>query len=264
MEWSDELRMETPEQIELDLELAGVGSRFLAVLVDWLLKLLLTLVVGIPVVVVVGVLGGGKALDNPSKMLIAVVIAGLYLLWLGYSIYFEVKWNGQTPGKWVVGIRVIREGGAPVDFRAAAVRNLLATADFLPTLFLLGALLVVLTSRRQRLGDMAAGTIVVRERAATLGADPIEELTRYATDEYTFTRAQLAQLTAADRTVIREFLRRDESMSQGNADRLALTLAEKLAKKMGPPVPDSFRDGEDARRFLASLLRDLEALRRHG
>jgi uncharacterized RDD family membrane protein YckC len=256
--------METPEQIELDLELAGVGSRFLAVLVDWCWKLFLTLIVALPVLVVVALLGGGSALDNPSKMLIAVALAGVYVLWLGYSIYFEVKWNGQTPGKWSVGIRVIQESGAPVDFRAACVRNVLATADFLPVFFLLGALLVALTRRRQRLGDMAAGTIVVRERAVTLGADPTDELIEHATDEYTFTQAQLAALAPADRTVIREFLRRYDALAPDSAARLALTLAQKFAQKIGPPEPEPFRDGFEARRFLASLLRDLEALRRHG
>jgi uncharacterized RDD family membrane protein YckC len=110
MEWADEVRMETPEQIELDLELAGLGSRFLAVVVDWLFEILLTLLVATPVVLVLGVLSGGKALDNPSKVLVAVALAGVYFLWLGYAIYFEVKWNGQTPGKWTVGIRAIQQG----------------------------------------------------------------------------------------------------------------------------------------------------------
>ena len=111
---------------------------------------------------------------------------------------------------------------------------------------------------------MAAGTIIVRERSVDLGADPTEELIEYASDEHTFTRTQLAKLTSADRTVIREFLRRYDSMKRMSAARLALTLAKKLVKKMGPPVQEPFEYGSDARRFLASLLRDLEALRRHG
>jgi uncharacterized RDD family membrane protein YckC len=263
MEWSDELRMETPEQIELDLELAGLGSRFLAVLVDLVWKVFLTLVLGLLAAVTAALLGGPGLFDSPSKMLIAVVVAAIYVLWLGYAIYYEVKWNGQTPGKWAVGIRVIRENGAPVDFRAAAVRNLLATADFLPAFHLLGALLVLVTARRQRLGDMAAGTLVVRERAADLGADPTDELTRHATDEYSFTTAQLSNLTAADRTVLREFLRRYDAMTHGGAERLALTLGDKFVKKTGYPLPEPFFDGRDARRFLASLLRDLEAFLQH-
>jgi uncharacterized RDD family membrane protein YckC len=264
MEWSDEVRMETPEQIELDLELAGLGTRFLAVLWDWAVKALITAVIAFPALVIVAMLGRGEVFENPSRWLIAVTLAGVYALWLGYAIYFEVKWNGQTPGKWWAGIRVLRESGAPVDFRAAAVRNVLALADFLPTLFLLGALLTLITPRRQRLGDLAAGTIVVRERSVTLGADPTEEFIEHASDEYTFTQAQLTQLAPTDRTVIREFLRRYDSMARESAHQLALTLVRRFAQKMGPPLPDPLPDRHDARRFLASLLRDLEALRRHG
>lgn len=256
--------METPEQIELDLELAGLGTRFLAVLVDLFWKVVLTLVFGLLGAVLAAMLVGPGLFDSPSTVLIAVVVAVIYLLWLGYAIYFEVKWNGQTPGKWAVGIRVIRESGGPVDFRAACVRNLLAMADFLPAFHLLGAMLVLLTAHRQRLGDMAAGTLVIRERAANLGADPTEELTEHATDEYSFTSAQLANLTAADRTVLREFLRRYEDMTPSGARRLALTLGDRFVKKTGYPLPEPFSDGREARRFLASLLRDLEAVLRHG
>jgi uncharacterized RDD family membrane protein YckC len=264
MEWSDELRMETPEQIELEMELAGLGSRFLAVLVDTVWKALFTLALGLLGLFLAALLGAAAPLDNPSPVLIAVVVAVVYALWLGYAIYFEVKWNGQTPGKWAVGIRAIQESGAPVDFRAACVRNLLATADFLPAFHLLGALLVLLTAKKQRLGDMAAGTVVVRERAVDLGADPTEELTEHATDEYAFTAAQLADLTAADRTVLREFLRRYDQMAPRSAAKLALTLVDKFLDKTGYRPAEPIDDGREARRFLASLLRDLEAARRHG
>lgn len=264
MEWSDEVRLETPEQIDVDLELAGLGSRFLAIMWDWFWKTLFTFVLLVCFVIFLALLGQAALFEHPSKILIALVVAVLYAFWLGYAVYFEVKWNGQTPGKWLVGIRVIQESGAPIDFRAACVRNLLALADMLPISFLLGAILVLVTSRHQRLGDMAAGTLVIRERVVDLGEDPTEQLTEHATDEYTFTAAQVEKLTPSDRTVLREFLRRFEGMSPRNGDRLALSLAEKFMKKMGYRLLEPFPDGWEACRFLASLLRDLEALRRHG
>jgi uncharacterized RDD family membrane protein YckC len=264
MDDSDDLRLETPEQIEVELELVGAGSRFLAVVVDWFWKALFTAALLLLSSCVLGGFGRVDAFENPSMVLIAVVVAVLYALWLGYAIYFEVKWNGQTPGKRVVGIRVIQETGAPVDFRAACVRNLLAMADFLPMMFLLGALLVQLTPRRQRLGDMAAGTVVIREREVKLGEDPTDALTEHAADEYAFTAAQLANLTPGDRAVIREFLRRYRGMPPRNADRLALTLAEKYLNRTGYPLPEPFAGGWEAYRFLASLLRDLESARKHG
>ncbi len=174
------MRIETPEQIEVDLELAGLGSRFVAQLIDWFWKILITAVLGFLTAVVLAMLGAGKLAERPNPLLLAVVIAVFYLLWLGYGIYFELRRSGQTPGKRVAGIRVIQAGGAPLDFRAACVRNLLAAADFLPVFHILGAVLILLTERRQRLGDMAAGTIVTRERAESLGADPAGELPAHA------------------------------------------------------------------------------------
>jgi len=263
MRWTDEMRIETPEQIEVDLELAGLGSRFVAQLIDWFWKLFATAILALLCVVVLGVLGAGRLVERPSALLLAVVVAVVYVLWLGYGIYFELRWNGQTPGKRAAGIRVIQVGGAPLDFRAACVRNLLAVADFLPVFHILGAVLILLTERRQRLGDMAAGTVVTRERADPLGADPAEDLTAYATAEYAFTPAHLALLTPADRSLIREFLRRHKGMEHRSWQRLACKLAATFGEKTGYPLGTETTDGEAARAFLASLLRDFEALLRH-
>lgn len=264
MRWTDELRMETPEQIEVDLELAGLGSRFMAQLVDWFWKGLFTVILLLLSVIFLGAIGRETVFENPSKLVIALAVSVLYILWLGYGIYFEVRRSGQTPGKRFAGIRVIRDGGAPLDFQAAAIRNLLAMADFLPLLYLLGSLLILLTSRRQRLGDMAAGTIVVRERTVDLGTEPEEALLDYASEEYTFNHTQLANLTPADRAVLREFLRRNEKMNSLDRSRLARKLAESYLKRTGYPQEEDFPSGAAARTFLASLLRDLEEFLRHS
>lgn len=263
MKWADEMRIETPEQIELDVELAGVGSRFMAQFIDWLLKFLFSVLLVLLAAMIVALLGGARMVENPSDMLMAVVVAVLYLLWLGYGVYYEVRWSGQTPGKYYAGIRVVRDGGAPLDLRAAGVRNLLAFADFLPIFFILGAVLILLTARRQRLGDMAAGTVVVRERVAELGPDPSANLAEFASDDYRFTAAQLAALAPADRNIIREFLVRYDDMDRGGRRRLALKMADTYAGKTGYVVVDGM-DGADAVAFLGSLLRDLEEARRHG
>src|SRR5262249_40975676 len=154
MRWTDEMRIETPEQIEVYLELAGLGSRFVAQMIDWLWKILVTLALGAVCLVTLALMGFGKLIDAPSNMMLALVVAVVYLLWLGYGISFELRWNGQTPGKRTAGIRVMQVGGAPIDLRAACIRNLLAVADFLPAFDLLGAVLILLTERHQRLGDM--------------------------------------------------------------------------------------------------------------
>src|SRR5436190_675148 len=171
MRWMDEMRIETPEQIGVDLELAGLGTRFLAQVIDWFWKVLLSFALVLVGGLLYGLLMQVDPVANASTMTTALVVGVLYVLWLGYGIYFELRWNGQTPGKRVVGIRAVQQNGAPLDARAACVRNLLAIADFLPALQLLGAIMILLTTNRQRLGDLAAGTVVIRERAAGAGAE---------------------------------------------------------------------------------------------
>jgi uncharacterized RDD family membrane protein YckC len=263
MRWTDEMRIETPEQIGVDLELAGLGTRFLAQIVDWFWKVLISailLFVGSVVLVLVTQL---NPIEKKSPVMIAVVISILYCLWLGYAIYFELRWNGQTPGKRFVKIRAVQQNGAPLDARAACIRNLLAIADFLPAFHLLGAILILLTTNRQRLGDLAAGTIVVRERAAGAGPETADELLEYAAEEYSFTALQLSALKPADRTIIRSFLQRFRQMDRAGRERLAFRMIDTLVNKMNYRLDVEIVDDHEARVFLASLLRDLEEFRRN-
>ncbi|VTU00958.1 Marine sediment metagenome DNA, contig: S06H3_S11843 (Fragment) OS=marine sediment metagenome GN=S06H3_42614 PE=4 SV=1: RDD [Gemmataceae bacterium] len=263
MKWTDETRIETPEQIGLDMELAGLGSRFLAQLVDWLWKVLLTAGLALVAIVILGLLGMESLFKNLAGAMLAAVVALVYVVWLTYAIAFEVRGNGQTPGKRAAGIRVVRANGAPVDFQAVSVRNLLAVADFLPVFYLLGAVLILLTEKRQRLGDVAAGTIVVRERTDPAAPEPIDELIAYATPDFAFTPAQLAALTREDANVVREFLRRFPEMEHRSRTQLTEKMVRVFRDKTGHPVSADL-DWEQARAFLASLLRDLEEFRRNG
>lgn len=256
MRGPDEMRIETPEQIGVDLELAGLGSRFVAQVLDWLWKVLLTLLVLVVLVLVMSVFTLWKDVDDVPTVVQAALVVGLYALWLGWGIYFEVRRNGQTPGKRTAGIRAIRQGGAAIDFRASAIRNLLAVADFLPAFFLLGAVLVLLTKKRQRLGDLAAGTVVIRERAADPFHADIDDPLAGASDDYSFTRGQLEKVTDGERNVLRSFLQRYGTMDPESRRRLAWSLVDKFVAKTGYPADEKIRSNSDARAFLASLLRD--------
>src|SRR5436190_21761713 len=99
MQWSDEVRIETPEQIDVELELAGLGTRFLAQLTDWLLKVVLSAVLAIVVGIAAGLLGFSGLIESGSKLMLALGVALLYFLWLGFDIFYEARYNGQTPGK---------------------------------------------------------------------------------------------------------------------------------------------------------------------
>src|SRR5579862_3577680 len=139
---SREVLITTPENIALEYELAGLGTRFVANLLDLVLQLLLmlgvTLVGGLLIwliILLAGLAGLGAVVsfirDLGGFAEAALIILAFLIFW-GYHIYFEIKWNGQTPGKRQLGLRVMREGGYPINAYGAAMRNLLRVVDFLP------------------------------------------------------------------------------------------------------------------------------------
>jgi len=158
----------TPEQIEFSYELAGPGSRFLAFLLDSLIKTgavfiiwVLLWRIGFHIDASVKNLQG--SLLTTSLSLSTFVLGGLAgFIMIGYYVFFETLWNGQTPGKKVAGLRVIKENGRSINVFDAAARNFLRPVDFLPSLYLLGGLMVQFHPLRKRLGDMVAGTVVVK------------------------------------------------------------------------------------------------------
>src|SRR5882724_4319194 len=157
------LPIETPEHVLLDLEIAGVGSRLLAAVIDSAIVAAIMLA-GALLVVVLGSFGLVPSSALGRAWIAALAIGLGFALGNGYFILFEGLRGGQTPGKRLVGIRVVRETGHPVTLGAAALRNLLRIADFLPPPYLVGLALIAFHPRGKRLGDLAAGTVVVRDR----------------------------------------------------------------------------------------------------
>jgi uncharacterized RDD family membrane protein YckC len=162
VEYEDRHVTATPEGIRLDVVLAGLGSRFIAYAFDLFLQLVAFIVVA-------------KALDeavgsNPSEAAGLLAIGGLLLFalvdFVVSFVVFEMLFNGRSPGKRLAGLRVVRVGGQPVGFLASLLRNLLRIVDFLPALYTVGSVLILATNRNQRLGDLAAGTVVIRDRVA--------------------------------------------------------------------------------------------------
>jgi uncharacterized RDD family membrane protein YckC/uncharacterized membrane protein SpoIIM required for sporulation len=157
-DYRQHLEIETPEHVVLDLEIAGIGSRTLAAVLDML-------ILGggfFALAIALGILAGfGFTLGRAGVLLL---LLGGFALGNGYFILFEGMRRGQTPGKRIAGIRVVMDTGHPVTPGAAVARNLLRIADFLPPPYLIGTLLVAFHPRAKRLGDMVAGTIVTRDR----------------------------------------------------------------------------------------------------
>ncbi|NJM09012.1 RDD family protein [Candidatus Gracilibacteria bacterium] len=163
----DRYIVDTPENIAFAYDVAGIGSRFLAAIVDSLLLILLQLAVG-AVLLFVGIGFDGNGLLDGSIALAIWSITSFLFFW-GYYLVFELIWNGQSPGKRWLGLRTVREGGRPITFVASAVRNLIRVIDFLPGFYGIGVVTMFIDGRSRRLGDLAGGTLVVKEgRAVTL------------------------------------------------------------------------------------------------
>jgi len=156
---SRQVVLTTADGVELEYTLAGLGSRGVAVLIDSIIQMVLGLLM------VIGLLLLGVSLDPlAGGWAMAAIILGGFAVFNGYFLFFEVVWNGQTPGKRNAGIRVIRADGFPLDFRGALLRNLMRTVDVLPSFYGVALLVVFFDANNRRLGDMVAGTLVVRER----------------------------------------------------------------------------------------------------
>ena len=170
---ASEYQVVTPERVSLQYDIAGIGSRGAAILVDFAVQGVISLVLYIALLGVLlrhgagGRPAGGRGGDSrrplASFIVIALFVVALFALTLGYHMVFEIIWNGQTPGKRVTGIRVIRENGYPIRPVDAVIRNVVRIVDYLPFAYAVGVFTMLFNDRARRLGDFAAGTIVVRE-----------------------------------------------------------------------------------------------------
>jgi uncharacterized RDD family membrane protein YckC len=237
----ERLDIDTPESVVFDYQVAGVGSRFLAALVD-------TIILGILLFAFFCGLGAIASLTFFSSVLSAwvVALAVLFvfaLIW-GYYIFFEVIWNGQSPGKRWVGLRVIRTDGMPITLIDSVIRNLVRIIDFLPLYYAVGLVTMFLNAQARRLGDYAAGTLVVKEqRGVTL--ESVQRTVAAAPGPPT-----LVSLSAKDYRLITEFLNRRHELR--NREELAQRIAATVATRLGLPRPSSAREAED---LLAQLAR---------
>lgn len=158
----DQLNIDTPELVAIEMPLAGIGSRFIAILIDTLIWGAAFLVLGLVAAIVVPALhvfGGVSA-----NWAVGIFFLIVFLLQWGYFTLFEAFGNGRTPGKHVARIRVIHQSGRGVSFVESLARNLVRIVDYMPGFYAVGVVAIFMSRRHQRLGDMVAGTLVVRDR----------------------------------------------------------------------------------------------------
>jgi uncharacterized RDD family membrane protein YckC len=241
MELEDRLAIATPEGVELELTLAGLGSRAIAGFVDLALKGLI--IAALAIVFFVALSEGLAA---------AFVVPLAFVVLIFYDVAFEVWAQGRTPGKRWTGLRVLRSSGRPVDVRASAIRNLLRIVDGLPFSYVPTIVAIVVTRRNQRLGDLAADTIVVRERrgaTAAAGPPPAPALPPPAEGWLPpGVTWDVSAISRDDLAAVRSFLARRDAFDP-DARR---TLATQLHAALSPRVGGA--DESDPERFLERLV----------
>jgi len=157
------LSVETPEAVAFSYELAGIGSRGAAIVIDTVLLALLVAVEG-GVATLAGSLADAAGLtDAAMPWIIGAFIVAAFATYWGYFVFGEVVRGGRTPGKRYMGIRVVRDDGGPVRFTDSVIRNVIRMVDMLPGYYAVGIVAALLSRHGKRLGDMAAGTVVVRD-----------------------------------------------------------------------------------------------------
>ncbi len=237
----DILIIETPERVPLHFALASIGNRFLACAIDHTIQVVTLILIFIGFTLLANYSSLGDQFSNAPKWVKAILIVLVFLIFSGYFAFFEWIWNGQTPGKRWLKLRVIREDGRPVTFWEAAVRNLLRTLDMMPAPFYsIGLISVFISLSDQRVGDMVAGTVVVREREAeapafaqVFASQVSDPALRRSFKPVEFV-ADIDVLTESEISVVETFLRRRWDLADMARQWMAWRVSIPLLYKLRP------------------------------
>lgn len=238
----DQLSIRTPEHVELQYALAGLGSRFFALLIDsfiqWGIFFALLVLFLLAVSLFNRVLGYNPFQGLPGLLILALGVIIVFLLLNGYFVFFETLWSGQTPGKRALKIRVLREDGRPASFFEIMVRNILRLADIMPGNYALGALVILISKKNKRLGDYAAGTVVIKERRQLVpGGGPRTRIEVRPHLEALPQPQVQGVLSSEEQAMIMNFLRRRYELEPAARAQLAQRLALPLAQRLNLPQP---------------------------
>lgn len=251
IESEETLIIETPERVPLAFSLASIGNRFLAVAIDHFVQFMAVFVIAWGFITWSGVgidpfaEDTSNLLREMSKWTIALMILVIFAIFSGYFVFFEWLWNGQTPGKRLLKLRVIREDGRPITLWEAIARNLLRIFDSMPSMMVIpfysvGLISIFASNRDQRIGDIFAGTVVIRER--TDDAPTFAETFSNQISDAAFRRVQkkfdvqanVGQLSDAEIEVVESFLRRRWDLTEKQRIWMAWRIALPLMYKLKP------------------------------
>lgn len=234
--FDDELVIETPERVSLYFVLASVGNRFLAAAIDHAIQM----VILISLVLVIYYSGSQRLnLGISSNWIAALAIIGALVVYMGYFAIFETIWSGQSPGKRLMRLRVIRDDGRPMGFYEAFVRNLIRLIDMAPPpSYAAGVVSIILSPESRRLGDYVAGTVVIKERE--IEAPRIEEIEALARSETMLSgerepgqlKLDLRTLSVSEIHAINRYLERRGQLAQKDRTEFVSRLAQPLYPKL--------------------------------
>ncbi|MBW4525675.1 MAG: RDD family protein [Phormidium tanganyikae FI6-MK23] len=225
------IKIRTPESVELEFTLAGIGNRTIALVVDYLLW----------GAVLIGLLIFWSVLSfqlqqyfptvsNIELWITAISILMTFAVYTGYFVFFETLWRGQTPGKRYSKIRVIRDDGQPIGVAQAILRALIRPID---DTFFVGMLLIILTKREKRLGDLIAGTMVIQEERSIAASTFTTSSEAESLADELLTAQNLNALLPDDFAVIREYLQRRSLLDARARTDLSLKLARQARDLIG-------------------------------
>jgi uncharacterized RDD family membrane protein YckC len=271
---ADQLNIDTPELVSIEMPLAGIGSRLMAIFVDYALW---TALITLLIVLGAMLLPGLPFLDRLSvNWAIGIVVFLFFLLHWGYFTLFEALWNGRTPGKRLLHIHVIHRTGRAISFMESLTRNLVRFVDSMPSLYAVGLITMFLSRHNQRLGDMAAGTLVVRDgeietpnwgelSSRTITAASFADA--HAVDRSFAPHLQVnlpaplvARLSIADLQVLEGFFSRRLDMDLTTRASLAERIARAVCAKSSLEIPQGIST-ETFLEAVAHYLRELGHIR---
>jgi uncharacterized RDD family membrane protein YckC len=246
----DKLTIETPEQIDLEYEIAGPGSRFMALFMDLMLQVVFFLFMGFFLLI----FGASLTAFGEGKWALAIWIFLMFAIQWGYFAGFEIFWNGQTPGKRYANIRVINESGRAASVYEAVTRNLMRAVDSIPGVYAVGAIVMFISPQNKRLGDYVAGTIVVHDRK------PEDDGFFFNTKE-SEVRSDIdcKSMTADDLHLLETFLNRRLDLPLALRADTAKKLAEHFAQKCAVKAEER----KDDENFLEVLVRSIRRTGRY-
>lgn len=276
--YRDQLSIDTPEQVDLRLPVAGLGSRFFAAFLDVLIQVGVYLTVFTVLALLIAMTPlreRGANLSNRGELWLgaAYILINFVYFW-GYYSLFEAFWNGQTPGKRVAKIRVVKDSGREITLFESMARNLLRLVDLLPGFYAVGALSILISRQNKRLGDLVAGTLVVHVEpggaadrsphenrtftagiyAVPLGTSPLHD--PQAAFGIVFPAEAIARLQPADLVVLESFFARVVDLDAETTDRLSFHLLDTLCHRMQVDVPGQ----PPPRRCLEAIAWQLRSL----